>query len=175
MNIKEIYSYDNPSFSPLRNPARDVVKAYQDAARFFDTAQEYVYIEQGMQNLAKVIHENAHRFPKRFDAFIDMLHERHLMGEYPETPELDWKEELKSVDDVFSFLLRVLENIQNALEEFHRVTDTAPFRPMALKTEELMLENSENFIPYLEMWSRWDADGGSKTSFDSWCEKYLEK
>lgn len=175
MNIKEIYSYDNPSFSPLRNPARDVVKAYQDAARFFDTAQEYVYIEQGMQNLAKVIHENAHLFPKRFDAFIDMLHERHLMGEYPETPELDWKEELKSVDDVFSFLLRVLENIQNALEEFHRVTDTATFRPMALKTEELMLENSENFIPYLEMWSRWDADGGSKTSFDSWCEKYLEK
>ena len=71
--VKDIFNFDNPIYAPLRNPSREVIKAYQDANRYFDTTQEYVYIEQGMKYLSKIIHEQAHEFPKRIDSFIDML------------------------------------------------------------------------------------------------------
>ena len=170
---KDIFNFDNPTYAVLREPSRGVIKAYQDANRFFDTTQEYVYIEQGMRYLARIIHNEAHEFPKRFDNFVDMLHERHLMGEYPETAELLWKEELKDLDDVFNLLIKVLDNIQEALENFHKVTDNEKFRPMALKVEEMMLENSGVYTKFLELWVRWNEEGGSKTSFDSYCAKYL--
>ena len=173
--LKEIFNFDNPKYAPLREPSRAVIKAYQDANRFLDTTQEYVYIEQGMIFLSKLIHNQAHEYPKRFDEFIEMLHERHLMGEYPATPELDWKAELKSIDDVFGVIVRVFDEIQEALEGFHRVTDNADFRPMALFTEELMAQNSKDYTLFLQLWARWNEDGGSKTSFDSWCEKFLEE
>ena len=166
---KDIFNFDNPVYSELRDPSRQVIKAYQDANRYFDTTQEYVYIEEDMPILAKIIHNEAHEFPKRFDRFGDMLHERHLLVEYPATSELNWKEELKDLDDVFNLLIRVLDNIQEALEGFHKVTDNEKFRPMALFAEELMLENSHVYTKFLEIWNRWDNDGGSKTSFDSWC------
>lgn len=166
---KDIFNFDNPLFRPLREPSREVIKAYQDANRYFDTTQEYVYIEEGMPILAKIIHTEAHEFPKRFDKFVDMLHERHLMGEYPATEELNWREELKDLDSVFDLLIRVLNNIQDALENFHKVTDNSQFRPMALLTEELMAENSKVYTKFLQLWFRWNNDGGSKTSFDSWC------
>lgn len=171
--LRDGFSYDNPKYAPLRDPARAVVKAYQDANRFFDTAQEYLYIEQGLKYCALAVHRQAHKFPVRFDKFGDMLHERHLMTYYPATPELDWKEEFDSVQSVFSFLIRAFDNIQDALEEFHRVTDNSDFRPMALYTEELMLENSEDYTKFLEMWARLDNDGGSLTSFDSWCKQFV--
>lgn len=173
--VKDIFNFDNPIYAPLRNPSREVIKAYQDANRYFDTTQEYVYIEQGMKYLSKIIHEQAHEFPKRFDSFIDMLHERHLMGEYPSTEELNWKEELKELDDVFDIVIRVFDNIQEALEKFHEVTDNANFRPMALYTEELMAQNSKDYTKFLELAFRWQNDGGSKTSFDSWCKKLLDE
>ena len=31
-----------------------------------------------------------------------------------------------------------------------------------------LAENSADYTKFLEMWARWDNDGGSKTSFDSW-------
>ncbi len=41
------------------------------------------------------------------------------------------------------------------------------------KAEELMLQNSQDCTKFLEAWARWDTDGGSKTSFDSWCREYF--
>ena len=174
MGIRETYSYDNPLFSPLRDPARAVIAAYQNGNRFLDTIQEFCLIEEGMPNLATVIHLQAHEFPGRFDSFSEMLHERHLMAEYPETPEMDWKAELHGVDDIFRCVLAAFEGIQEALEDFRKVVDNANFRPMALKAEELMTQNSADYTRFLDMWARWDNDGGSKTSFDSWVRHYAE-
>lgn len=171
--IKDKFNFDNPKFAPLREASRDVIKAYQDANRWFDTTQEYVYIEQGMLNLSKIIHLQAHKFPNIFDDFVDMLHERHLMGEYPSTEELNWREELQSVDDVFDLIIRIFEHIDEALEAFHKVTDNADFRAMALKTEEFMLQNSQSYTKFLELAFRWQNDGGSKTTFDSWCKDLI--
>ena len=172
MKLREIYSYDNPAFSVLRDPARGVIAAYQDANRILDAIQEFCLIEEGMPNLSAAIHFQAHQFPARFDSFADMLHERHLMAEYPATAEMDWREEIKDLDDVFRCTLAAMEDIHDALEAFHAVTDNAKFRPMALFTEELMTQNSADYTKFLEMWARWDNDGGSKTSFDSWVRHF---
>ena len=169
---RDRYSYDNPDFKGLRDPARGVIAAYQNANRFLDAIQEFVLIEEGMPNLSLAIHNQAHAYPARFDRFADMLHERHLMAEYPMTPEMDWREELKDLDDVFRCVIDAMEDIQDALEVFHMATDNAQFRPMALLTEELMAENSADYTKFLEMWARWDTDGGSRTSFDSWVRHY---
>ena len=175
MNPKEIYNFDNPKFAELREPMRDVIRMYQNANRWFDTTQEYVYIEQGMIYLSEIIHRQAHEFPKRFDAFGDMLHEKHLMAEYPGTDELDWRESLKSLDDVFELIMQTFVGINAALEKFRKATDTPDFRAMSLKTEELMLQNSAEGKMFLELWFRWANDGGSKTSFDSWCKSRLNE
>lgn len=170
--LRDIYSYDNAVFAGLRDPARAVIAAYQNANRFLDAVQEYALIEEGMPNLSRAIHLQAHKYPARFDRFADMLHERHLMAEYPTTPEMDWREELKDLDDVFRCIIDAMEDIQDALEGFRAATDNAQFRPMALLSEELMAENSADYTPFLEMWARWDSDSGSKTSFDSWVRHF---
>ena len=174
MKARDIFNFDNEKYKALRDPSRAVIEAYQNANRFLDTIQEYVYIEQGMPYLANAIHKQAHKFPQRFDKFADMLHERHLMAEYPETPEMDWREELKDLDNVFNTVIKVFDNINEALERMHAVTDNADFRAMALFVENLMSENSADYTKFITAWVRWDEDGGSKTSFDSWCNKYFE-
>ena len=85
---------------------------------------------------------------------------------------MDWREELKSIDDIFRCLMAAFEEIQTALENFRKVVDNADFRPMALKAEELMTQNSADYTKFLDMWARWDNEGGSKTSFDSWVRHY---
>ena len=104
-----------------------------------------------------------------------MLHENHLMAEYPGTDELDWRESLKSLDDVFELIMQTFDGINAALEKFRKATDTPDFRAMSLKTEELMLRNSTEGKVFLELWFRWANDGGSKTSFDSWCKSRLNE
>lgn len=175
MKAKDLFNYDNSKYGKLREPSREVIAAYQTANRFFDTTQEFVYIELGLPFLSAAIHREAHKFPQRFDTFVDMLHERHLMGEYPATPELDWRKELSDIDSVFELIIRVFESIQEALEKFHTQTENADFRPMALYTEELMLQNSRDYTKFLQAWVRWDTDGGSMTSFDSWCKSHFEE
>lgn len=173
--VNEYFGWELPKYAGLRDPARNVIKSYQDANRFYDSAQEYVYIEEGMVFLSRFIHKRAHEFPKKFDSFIEMLHEHHLMGEYPSTPELDWRSELRSVDDVFSLLIRISDSIQESLEAFHKKAEAPGLRPMALFSEELMLQNSKERTQILSLWKRWDTEGGSKTSFDSWVSKILEE
>ena len=170
--LAEIYGYENPVFSPLRDPARGVIEAYQNAARFLDTVQERVYIRMGLVHTARMIHDLAHEMPRRFDDFADMLHEKHLEAEYPGTPELD--EEIPDMDRAFEIVTGVLEDIQTALEGFRAVTDNAVFRPMALKTEELMLRNSEDHTRILEAWAMWDSGAGT-SSFDNWVRRLKEE
>ena len=102
------------------------------------------------------------------------------MQEYPDTVEIDWRTTFTDMDSVFDFIIKVLENIGEALEEFHAKTDNAQFRPMALKTEELMLINSKDHTKFLEFWAIYDqvnekGSMGSPTSFDSYCKKFLDE
>ena len=167
MRARDVYNYDTSPYDVLREPARQVVAAYQQAARFLDTVQESVYIEHGLVHTARILHDLAHKMPKRFDKFGEMLHERHLMTEYPATPELT--ERVEDMDTAFEIVIAVLDDIQTALENFRTVTDNAALRPMALKSEELMLQNSKDYTLILDMWAMWDMSE-SKTSFDNWAQ-----
>ena len=79
------------------------------------------------------------------------------------------------VGKVFDLVVRFYEHINEALEAFHAATDKGEFRAMALKTEELMLANSRDYTTVLELWARWDEDGGSKTTFDGYVGELTEK
>lgn len=173
MNVDEKYSYKVSPYKEIKDEAREVSKAFLDGNRYLDSAKEYVYIEEGMPYLSEAIHYEAHKCLERLDTFGELLHERHLMQEYPTTLELDIKGEIENVDGVFDLVTRVLEYIGEALEKFHQKTDTALLRPMAIKVEELMLENSRDYTMFLQAWKRWGVDGGSKTSFESFCREYL--
>lgn len=177
--LKDKYNFTaNSRFAVLRQPAREVNAAYSDANKWLDTLKEYVYIEMGMPHLSDFIHAYAHKQLARLDTFGDLLHERHLMQVYPTTEELDIYGEMGNGDDldnVFELLIRCLEHVNEALEAFHVATDTGEFRAMALKTEELMLDNSRDYTEVLALWARWDEDGGSKTTFDNYVGNLTEK
>lgn len=172
MKARDHFNYDSPEYEQLRRPARDVIAAYQDANRFLDTVQEWIYIESAMPKAARVIHNLAHEQPKRFDRFSDMLHERHLMAEYPPTPEL--REEIREMDDAFAVVISALDRIQTALVEFRATAERSGQLPMALYAEEAMVENSASYTRVLEMWNLWDT-GVSASSFDNWCGHLLEE
>ena len=172
MNVKEYFTYDNAKYAPLRAPARGVVDAYQRAARFLDTVKESLYIEHGLKHTSQMVHNLAHEMPKRFDAFGDLLHERHLMVEYPATPELT--ERIENVEKAFEIIISVLDEIQEALSKFHAETDNADFKPMALAAEELMLENSRDYTRMLEAWTMY-GQATSHSSYDSWVLHLMSK
>lgn len=178
MKLKDKFNYDIEPYRSLRDSARAVSKEYLQGNRCLDEAKEYVYIEQSLKFCSEIVHRQAHKFLELLDTFGDLLHERHLMQEYPDTSEIDWRTTFTDMDSVFDFIVKVLENVGEALEEFHAKTDNAQFRPMALKAEELMLINSQDHTKFLEMWAIYDqlnekGSMGSPTSFDSWCEKQL--
>ena len=93
------------------------------------------------------------------------------MGIYPSTPEL--VEEIGDVDKAFEIVIGVMDEYQEALEAFHRATDNADFRPMALKTEEFMLANSQLYTKILQAWNMWDK-GVNASSFDNWVLHLME-
>lgn len=167
MKLRDKYT---AKFESLRGTARDVTRAYSDVNKWLDTLKEYVYIELGMPNLSDLIHDSSHTQLERLDVFGELLHERHLMQEYPTTQEVDIFAEMGEgeLDNVFEFITRCYEHIDEALESFHEQTDNAEFRAMALKTEELMLANSKDYTTVLNLWQRWDNDGGSLTTFDNY-------
>lgn len=177
MKLRDKFTYDNATFATLREAARDVSRAYSDVNKWLDTLKEYVYIEKGMSNLSDFIHNSAHVQLQRLDVFGDLLHERHLMQEYPTTNEVDIFAEMGDgdLDRVFEFVARCYGHIDEALESFHAQTDNAYFRAMALKTEELMLANSQDYTKVLDLWQRWDNDGGSLTTFDNYVGNYIVK
>lgn len=167
MKLKDLYGWEKPLYAPLRDKARDVVGAYQNAARHLDALQEFVYIEIGLVHTARVIHNLAHEMPKRFDAFGEMLHENHLMTEYPATPE--YPHLYEDMDAVFDNVMGVLDEIQMALYAFRAAAEEDPRTlPMGLVAEELMVQNSQSRTRIAEMWAMYDDEGVSATSFDNW-------
>lgn len=169
MKPSETYNWKNDKYAPAYEPMRNVVAAYQEANRVWDTCQEWVFMDAGMPNTARVIHDVAHKFPQRFDKFIEMLHEQHLRGEYPATNELT--EPIENLDKVFEIIVSALDDIQGALTEFHVATDNVALKPMALFAENAMQENSAEYTAILEMWSMW-SNGCDKAAYDKWAKQY---
>ena len=100
MRAKDYFGYHNKRFAALKEPARAVVDAAQRVNRFLDTVQEWFYIEAAMPFTSEFFHKISHQYPKIFDAFVEMLHERYLMGFYPATPELT--ENIENADKALS-------------------------------------------------------------------------
>lgn len=171
MKARESFNWDRPEFAVIKGRARDVVEAYQNAARFLDTVKEWVYIHAGMVHTSDSIHKMAHEMPGLFDKFGDMLHERHLEVMYPATPELT--EPIEDMDKAYEIIIDVLERISTALEAFHSAADNAELRPMQLLVEELMLKNSQSYTAIAEQWSMWDMRV-SESSFDNWVAHQME-
>lgn len=172
MKLREYAGWELPGYSPLRDPARGVIKAYQDAARQLDALQEYVYIEAGLIHTAQIIHLLAHEMPKRFDTFADMLHQHHLMAEYPATQE--YPHTYRDMDEVFERVLKALDGVQDALFVFRAKAEDMRQTAMALFSEERMLENSESRTRFLELWALYDDPSVSASSFDSWARNLEE-
>ena len=105
MKLADVFNYENSMFSPLRDPARRVTAAMQQANRSLDALKEYVLIEIGLVHTSDAIHELAHKQPGYFDQIGDLLHQRHLMQEYPATEE--YTKRPKDMDEVFSRLVYV--------------------------------------------------------------------
>jgi hypothetical protein len=166
--LRDIYHYENPRFSPLRDAARRATAAYQNAARGLDTLKEWVLVEFGLVHTADAIHRLAHEQPKRFDVIGDILHQRHLMQEYPETPE--YRERPEDMDGVFGEVIRLLEDIEDALRDCVGVSEEVGLYPLAREFENLQMENSKSYETMLYAWQMYDATESSGTSYDNWIE-----
>ena len=169
---REIFTYDDARYAPLRDAARNATRAYQDAARGLDTLKEWVLIEFGLMNLSNAIHALAHEQPKRFDAIGDILHQRHLMQEYPATEE--YRARPANLDDVFEEIIRMLDRIETALKECVRVSDEQGLYPLGRAFENLQMQNSESYETFLYAWEMFDATDGSATSYDNWVRTLFE-
>ncbi|MEG1757805.1 MAG: hypothetical protein RR235_05025 [Oscillospiraceae bacterium] len=169
--LNEMFGYSNRIYAPLKEPARRVVEAFQNAARFLDTVQESVYIDAGMPCTSRVIHRLAHDMPKRFDVLGDALHERRLKVEYPPTPELT--EPIEDIDKALEIVTGTLDEIHEALEAFRFIADRAEFRPFALKADELIAQNSAEYTRILQLWAMWDSCGkANAAAYDSWVGEF---
>ena len=164
--LSEFFTYDKEPYSRLREAARGVTGAYGAQNKWLDTMQEWLFIECGLKHTSDLIHGIAHRALVDLDEFSDILHERHLMTEYPATEEL--AEIFGDPSDVFAAVCTVLEATGEALKNFR---DTAAATPtvdgLALKTEDLMMKNSREYDVVLKLWQMWDQ-GVSASSFDNW-------
>lgn len=170
MKLKDKYNYRNEHFYELRDSARNATSAYQNAARFLDTVKEYVDIEMGMPNTAYAIHLEAHKMPQRFDVIGDILHQRHLLQEYPATPEL--LENIDDMDKAFEIIIGTLDDIEDALASLVQVCEKLNLYPLARQVENLQIQNSEDYTKFLTAWAVWD-ESLSKTSYDNWALHYF--
>lgn len=171
MRATDYFNFQNERFAPLREPARDVVDAAQRVNRFLDTIQEWFYIEAAMPHTSQFFHKISHEYPLIFDAFVEMLHERHLIGVYPATPEL--LEPITDADKAFEIAVGTLDEFQDALERFHAAADNASLRPFAIRCEDFMVQNSGFYTKILQAWAMWDKHP-SATSFDNWVRELGE-
>jgi hypothetical protein len=89
------------------------------------------------------------------------------MTEYPATNE--YPNQYEDMDEVFDNVMVVLDEIQMALFAFREAAEAdARTLPMALVTEELMMQNSQSRTRFNEMWAMYDDASVSATSFDNW-------
>lgn len=163
--LKEIYNYENEQFFSLRDAARAVTGAFGAQNKWLDTMQEWLFIEWGMKHTSDIIHGIAHRALVYLDEFSDILHERHLMTEYPATPELD--EQFRDPSEIFEAVITALDKTGEALKQFRDAANGAGLAPLAIATETLMAKVSGEQSNVLALWQMWER-GVSATSFDNW-------
>lgn len=166
MKLADVFNYENSMFSPLRDPARRVTAAMQQANRSLDALKEYVLIEMGLVHTSDAIHELAHKFPVYFDEIGSILHQRHLMQEYPATEEYTKRPE--DMDEVFEEIMRLLRENDEALREFIKVCDENAQYGLARQAENIQIKNSEDCEKFLLAWKMLDESDASATSFDDW-------
>lgn len=171
MAIRDSFSYDNPKYLALKQPSIDVTSAFGRANHFLDTVQEGVYIESGLKYTSRYIHNVAHKMLVWLDDFSDILHERHLMTIYPPVPEL--VEDIRDMGSVFDIIIRIFDEVQDALEAFHAATDNGALRPLCIKTENLMMEVSAEYTNIIAMANMWEK-GVSYSSYDKWVKSLMD-
>lgn len=123
--LKERFDFENGALAAVRDAAKDVTGAYQDAARGLDTLKEWVLIEFGMPNTANAIHKLAHLQPQRFDVVGDLLHQRHILQIYPATAEYEGRPD--NLDGVFESIIDMLQKVEDALRECVEICDKTVF------------------------------------------------
>ncbi len=169
----DIFNYDSAIYGVMRDPTRRATQACQNANRALDTLKERVLIEFGLPNTSEYIHNLAHWFPPFFDRIGDILHQRHLTQEYPETPE--YKERPADLDGVFGEIIRLLDEVQNALHQCVVTADDNNLHPLGRQFENLEADNSKLYEQILYAWNMFDASEDSATSYDNWVSQYLLK
>ena len=166
MKLADFYNYENEKFSPVRDAARRVTAAMQNANRGLDSLKEWVLIEMGLVHTSDAIHELAHKQPKMWDELADILHQRHLMQEYPATEEYTKRPD--DMDGVFEEIMRLLRENDEALKDFIRVCDENAQYALARQAETIQIENSEDCTKFLMAWQMYDMTDASATSYDNW-------
>ena len=172
MKIADVFNYENSMFSPLRDAARKVTGAMQQANRSLDALKEIVLIEMGLVHTSDAIHAVAHKQPAYFDQIGDILHQRHLMQEYPATEEYTKRPE--DMDEVFEEIMRILRENDEALRDFIKVCDENAQYALARQAETIQIENSEDCTKFLAAWSMYDEGSSSATSFDNWVKHLFD-
>lgn len=172
MKIADVFNYENSMFSPLRDAARRVTAAMQQANRSLDALKEYVLIEIGLVHTSDAIHKLAHKQPGYFDQIGDLLHQRHLMQEYPATEE--YTKRPKDMDEVFEEIMRLLRENDEALRDFIKVCDENAQYALARQAETIQIENSEDCTKFLQAWAMFDDGSSSATSFDNWVKHLFD-
>ena len=127
----------------------------------------------GMVFLSNAVHHLEHVQPERIDLFAEIPHDYHLRLPYPGTPELD-EEFDDDLDRVCEVCVQIVDEINEALGAFIRVTADGEFNALSLKAEELQILNTDDRKKLLEAWAMWDNGGMSRASFDSWCRRLFE-
>lgn len=184
MKKREVYTYENPKFYALRDPMREVVRAYWAAMQYYAAIKEVVWGRYGMAYLSDALHTMEHKQPEYIDQFSAILRQQGLEIEYPSVPELD--ELLDSLDEVFRICIELNDNVDKALQRFIDVADRKEnevggvpnqnqgrFPGLARQAESLQIENSKDRKKLLEGWSMWDNDV-SRSSFDKWVKSIYD-
>ena len=170
MRVKDQYNFDLPQYAGLRDPARAVTDAMLRAMRFMDTCKESVLIEEGMPMTAQRIHDQAHTYGEMWDAFGDILHQRHLIQEFPATPELDERPDLNRA---FEIVISCMDDIGDALGAFIRAAQDAALFSLALDAEELKMQNSRAYTKWLMAAQMWEQTS-DRVGYDKWAGDFLE-
>lgn len=161
--VQEEYSYSK--FPSLREPARRVTASLLNAMRFMDSTKECVLILSGMPETASAIHAQAHKYGEYWDAFGDILHQRHLLQEFPGTPELDEKPD---VARAFEIVITCMDEVESALMDFIRAAEAEKLYPIARAAENLQMQNSADYTLWLQAKDMWERGDISRTSFEGW-------
>ena len=174
MKKRDYYNDNNDRFAFLREPMRNVMKAYGEAERYFAFIKEITWAEYGLKATTNYIHSLEHIQPEYVDEFKEIMAQLGLMVEYPSIDEL--AEPFEDLDKVFEVCVGIIDETDKALCNFVKEVDIVSAGlsntfALARQVETLIIKNSEDRKFLLEAWSMWD-NNTSYTSFDNWVEHH---